>query len=152
MSIEYRLILDCDESIASLENFLRTESRLNLSPENGEGSPLVLPGLFSWINSQSDLGKSLIDETFQVASTVSITLRLDKFVKYDISMASLLSVIDAFLLLRTFDLVFLSNGEKPLFLRKSGKVVLNSSDAFWSAILKNRFPDIRFEESRLPIL
>jgi hypothetical protein len=153
MAIEYSFVLDTPATPAELAAWLVSTCRLDLVKTDPVRS-LTGDGTTAYVLNQSALGRGLIREAFDIESSITISVCIDKFDRMQSGMDGLISLCQSILRDRTDDMVMLANGEKGLALRRSGQIFFDGTESYW----RDRWAhvctalEIPFVSTRLPSL
>lgn len=130
MAIEYSIVLDTTEKPAEVAAWLASTCRLDLIKTDPVPT-LTGDGTILYVLDQSATGRELIREAFDIESTITISVCIDKFDRMQVGMDGLIAICQAILRDRSDDMVMLANGEKGLALRRSGHISFDGTETYW---------------------
>jgi len=113
---------------------------------------MIAPGVSVGAARESNLGRSIIKEAYQLEPTVYVRFRLDKFDRWDPGLQK--TVVAAVELLRNAggNGILLFNGETPVLMSKEGQVTLNNGHDFWEDPARLALVTVPYEMHRLASL
>ena len=122
--------------------------------EDANNYVMTSEGIVCTVMPQSELGRELISDVFEIGSSASVVCQIDKFEHYAAGMEHLLHLCVALLTKLSCDMVMLSNGERGLAFRRQGRVYVDCREKYWQAKWREALSGvgIPFVERDLPSL
>jgi len=126
MALEYMLRIATNLKPSEVLDFLSSALGLEADSEQVSG-----PGVIIYASTESERGRSIIEDAFHFSPTIRMTFRLDKFEDTELGRNTLLQATLELLQQTNSDAVLLFNNEEVVLLSVGSRLILNKNNSFW---------------------